>query len=90
MIRLKNNYAITSSNGNYTLAEIVHKKNKDGIKVEIQKPLSYQASLESALRDYINYRMSDAINDNDMDLKDVKKTLEELKEEIKTYKEYNR
>jgi uncharacterized membrane protein YjjP (DUF1212 family) len=85
MIRLQNNYAIISSSGSFTLVMFVKGKDKEGNEIDVQKPISYHTTLESALQSYSNNRMADLVANVDLDLKDVKKAINELKEEIKTY-----
>ena len=85
MIRLQNNYAITSSSGSFALVMFVKGKDKEGNEIEIQKPISYHTTLESALQSYSNNRMADLVSNVDFDLKDVKKAINELKREIKAY-----
>ena len=76
MIKLQKNYAITSSGGSFALV---------GNEIDVQKPISYHTTLESALQSYSNNRMADLVSNVDMDLKEVKKAIDELKEELKTY-----
>lgn len=85
MIRLQNNYAITSSSGSFALVTFVNGKDKEGNEIDVQKPISYHTTLESALQSYSNNRMADLVSEVDMDLKDVKKAIIELKKEIKAY-----
>ena len=85
MIKLKNNYAITSSSGSFALVTFVKGKDKDGNEIDVQKPISYHTTLESALQSYSNNRMADLVSNFDMDLKDVKKAIDDLKMEIKGY-----
>lgn len=85
MIRLQNNYAITSSGGPFTLVTFVKGKDKEGNEIDVQKPISYHTTLESALRSYSNNRMANLVFEVDMDLKDVKNAINELKEEVKAY-----
>lgn len=85
MIKLKNNYAITSSSGSFTLVMIVKTKDKEGNEIDVQKPISYNSTLEQALQSYSNNRMADLVSNVDMDLKEARKAIEELKEEIKAY-----
>lgn len=85
MIRLQNNYAITSNGGSFTLVTFVKGKDKEGNEIDVQKPISYHTTLGSALQSYSNNRMADLVSNFDMDLKDVKKAIDELKKEIKTY-----
>lgn len=85
MIRLQNNYAITSSSGSFALVTFVNGKDKEGNEIDVQKPISYHTTLESALQSYSNNRMADLVSNFDMDLKDVKKAIDDLKGEIKAY-----
>ena len=85
MIKLQNNYAIISSGGSFALVTFVKGKDKEGNEIDVQKPISYHTTLESALQSYSNNRMADLVSNFDMDLKDVKKAINELKEEIKAY-----
>lgn len=85
MIRLQNNYAITSSSGSFTLVKFVKGKDKEGYEIDVQKPISYHTTLESALQSYSNNRMADLVINFDMNLKDVKKAIDDLKREIKEY-----
>lgn len=85
MIRLQNNYAITSSSGSFALVTFVKGKDKEGNEIDVQKPISYHTTLESALQSYSNNRMADLVSNFDMDLKDVKKAIDNLKREIKAY-----
>lgn len=85
MIRLQNNYAITSNGGSFSLVTFVKGKDKEGNEIDVQKPISYHTTLESALQSYSNNRMADLVSNFDMDLKDVKKAIDDLKREIKAY-----
>ena len=85
MIRLQNNYAITSNGGSFFLVTFVKGKDKEGNEIDVQKPISYHTTLESALQSYSNNRMADLVSNFDMDLKDVKKAIDDLKREIKAY-----
>ena len=85
MIRLQNNYAITSSGGSFALVTFAKGKDKEGNEIDVQKPISYHTTLESALQGYSNCRMADLVSDYDMDLKFVKEAINELKKEIKAY-----
>lgn len=85
MIRLQNNYAITSSSGSFALVTFVKGKDKDGNVIDVQKPISYHTTLESALQSYSNNCMADLVSNVDLDLKQVKEAINELKEEIKAY-----
>lgn len=85
MIRLQKNYAITSSSGSFSLVTFVKGKDKEGNEIDVQKPISYHTTLESALQSYSNNRMADLISNVDLDLKQVKEAINELKEELKAY-----
>ena len=85
MIRLQNNYAITSSSGSFALVKFVKGKDKEGNEIDVQKPISYNTTIESALQSYSNNRMADLVSNVDLDLKDVKEAINELKEELKAY-----
>ena len=85
MIKLQNNYAITSSGGSFALVTFVKGKNKEGNEIDVQKPISYHTTLESALQSYSNNRMADLVANVDLDLKQVKQAIDELKREIKAY-----
>ena len=85
MIRLKNNDAITSNGGSFAIVTFVKGKDKEGNEIDVQKPISYHTTLESALQSYSNNRMADLVSNFDMDLKDVKKAIDDLKMEIKAY-----
>lgn len=85
MIRLQNNYAITSSGCSFTLVTFVKGKDKDGNEIDVQKPISYHTTLESALQSYSNNRMADLVSNVDLDLKQVKQAIDDLKKEIKEY-----
>lgn len=85
MIRLQNNYAITSSGCSFALVMFVKVKDKEGNEIDAKNPISYHTTLESALQSYSNNRMADLVSNFDMDLKDVKKAIDDLKREIKAY-----
>ena len=85
MIRLQNNYAITSNGGSFTLVTFVKGKDKEGNEIDVQKPISYHATLESALQSYSNNRMADLVSNFDLGLKDVEQAIDKLKEELKAY-----
>lgn len=85
MIRLQNNYAITSSSGSFALLMFGKGKDKEGNEIDVQKPISYHTTLESALQSYSNNRMADLVANVDLDLKQVKEAINELKEELKVY-----
>lgn len=85
MIRLQNGYSIASDGKSYTLVQDAIQVSKNGEEKEIQKSISFHSTLESALQGYSNCRMADLVSNVDLDLKQVKEAINELKEEIKTY-----
>lgn len=85
MINLKNGYGIVSDGKSYTLVQDAIQVSKNGEETEIKKQISFHSTLESALQGYSNCRMADLVSEVDMDLKDVKKAINELKEELKRY-----
>ena len=85
MINLKNGYGIVSDGKSYTLVQNAIQKSKDGVETEIKKQISFHSTLESALQGYSNCRMADLVSEVDMDLKDVKRSINELKDELKVY-----
>lgn len=85
MNKLKNNYTITSNGGSFALVTFVKGKDKEGNEIDVQKPISYHTTLESALQSYSNNRMADLVSNVDLDLKQVKEAIDELKREIKEY-----
>lgn len=85
MINLKNGYGIISDGKSYTLVQDAIQVSKNGEETEIKKQISFHSTLESALQGYSNCRMADLVSEVDMDLKDVKKAINELKEELKEY-----
>ena len=85
MIKLQNNYAITSSSGSFALVTFAKGKDKEGNEIDVQKPISYHTTLESALQSYSNNRMADLVSNVDLDLKQVKQAIDDLKREIKAY-----
>lgn len=85
MIKLKNGYGIVSDGKSYTLVKDAIQKSKDGVETEIKKQISFYSTLSSALQGYSNCRMADLVSDVDLDLKQVKKAINELKEELNEY-----
>lgn len=85
MINLKNGYGITSDGKSYTLIQYAIQESKNGDVKEIQKSISFHSTLEGALQGYSNCRMADLVSNVDLDLKQVKQAINELKEEIKAY-----
>lgn len=85
MIRLQNNYAITSSGGSFALVTFAKGKDKEGNEIDVQKPISYHTTLKSALQSYSNNRMADLVSNVDLDLEDLMKAIIEFKKEIKAY-----
>lgn len=85
MIRLQNGYSIASDGKSYTLVQDAIQVSKNGEEKEIQKSISFHSTLESALQGYSNCRMADLVSNVDLDLKQVKEAINELKEELKAY-----
>ncbi len=85
MIKLKNGYGITSDGKSYTLVQDAIQVSKDGVETEIKKQISFHSTLEGALQGYSNCRMADLVSNVDLDLKDVKQAINELKKELKAY-----
>ena len=85
MIKLKNNYAITSNGGSFALVTFGKGKDKEGNEIDVQMPISYHTTLESALQSYSNNRMADLVSNFDLGLKDVEQVIDKLKEELKAY-----
>lgn len=85
MINLKNGYGIVSDGKSYTLIQYAIQTSKNGDEKEIQKSISFHSTLEGALQGYSNCRMADLVSNVDLDLKQVKQAINELKKEIKAY-----
>lgn len=85
MIRLQNNYAITSNGGSFAIVTFVKGKDKEVNEIDVQKPISNHTTLEQALQSYSNNRMADLVSNVDLDLKQVKQAIDDLKREIKEY-----
>ena len=85
MINLKNGYGIVSDGKSYTLVQDAIQVSKNGEETEIKKQISFHSTLEGALQGYSNCRMADLVSNVDLDLKDVKQAINELKEELKSY-----
>ena len=85
MINLKNGYGIISDGKSFTLVQDAIQKSKDGVETEIKKQISFHSTLEGALQGYSNCVMADLVANVDLDLKDVKQAINELKEELKAY-----
>lgn len=85
MIQLKNGYGIVSDGKSYTLVQDAIQVSKNGEETEIKKQISFHSTLEGALQGYSNCRMADLVANVDLDLKEVKQAINELKEELKAY-----
>lgn len=85
MIRLKNGYSIVSDGKSYALVQDIIQVSKNCEGKEFQKTISFSSTLEGALQCYSNCRMADLVANVDLDLKDVKEAINELKEELKAY-----
>lgn len=85
MIRLQNGYSIASDGKSYTLVQDAIQVSKNGEEKEIQKSISFHSTLSSALQGYLNCVMADLVSNVDLELKEVKEAIDELKMEIKAY-----
>ena len=85
MINLKNGYSIASDGKSYTLVQDAIQVSKNGEEKEIQKSISFHSTLSSALQGYLNCVMADLVSNVDLDLKQVKQAVDDLKREIKAY-----
>lgn len=85
MIKLQNGYGIVSDGKIYTLVQDAIQVSKNGEETEIKKQISFHSTLEGALQGYSNCRIADLVSNVDLDLKDVKQAINELKEELKAY-----
>ena len=85
MIKLQNGYGIVSDGKSYTLVQDAIQTSKDGVETEIKKQISFHSTLEGALQGYSNCVIADLVANVDLDLKQVKQAIDELKEEIKAY-----
>lgn len=86
MIKLNNDFYIESDENQFIL-----KHKRTSVKKETQEKYEsevvdgYYVNLPQALKGYINSRLLQKTATDTMELKDVKKLLEELKEEISKY-----
>lgn len=85
MIKLQDGYGIVSDGKSYTLVQDAIQKSKNGIAKKIKKQISFHSTLSSALQAYSNCVMAVFVANVDLDLKEVKLAIYELKEEIKAY-----
>ena len=85
MIRLQNGYSIASDGKSYTLVQDAIQVSKNGEEKEIQKSISFHSTLSSALQGYLNCVMADLVSNVDLELKEVKEAIDELKMEINAY-----
>lgn len=85
MIRLQNGYGIVSDGKSYTLVQDAIQVSKNGEEKEIQKSISFHSTLSSALQGYLNCMMADLVSNVDLELKEVKKAISKLYEELKAY-----
>lgn len=85
MIKLKNGYGITSDGKSYTLVQDAIQVSKDGVETEIKKQISFHSTLEVALQGYSNCKMADLVSNIDLDLKQVKEAIDDLKRELREY-----
>lgn len=87
MINLKNGYGIVSDGKSYTLVQDAVQVSKNGEETEIKKQISFHSTLEGALQGYSNCIMADLVSNVDLDLKDVKQAINDIKEELKAYEQ---
>lgn len=85
MINLKNGYGIVSDGKSYTLVQDAIQVSKNGEETEIKKQISFHSTLEGALQGYSNCRMADLVSNVDLELKEVKEAIYDLKKELKAY-----
>lgn len=85
MLKLKNDYAIQADERNFTLIKFGTKINKEGEEVENNKVISYHASLEQALQNYLTCCLSTKVKEEDVEIKEIKSLIEEIRDEIKGY-----
>lgn len=85
MIKLQKGYGIVSDGKSYTLVQDAIQKSKDGIETEIKKQISYHSTLSSAIQSYMNCLKADLVANVDLDLKELKQAINELKDEIRGY-----
>ena len=85
VIKLQNGYSIVSDGKSYTLVQDAIQVSKNGEEKEIQKSISFHSTLSSALQGYLNCMMADLVSNVDLELKEVKKAISKLYEELKAY-----
>lgn len=85
MINLKNGYGITSDGKSYTLIQYAIQTSKNGNVTEVKKQISFHSTLSSALQSYSNCVMADLVSNVDLDLRQVKQAINELREELTIY-----
>lgn len=85
MLKLKYNYAVLADDKNFTLVKQGTKIKKDGEVVENNKIISYHATLEQALQNYLTCCLSTKINEEMVEIKEIKSLIEEIRDEIKAY-----
>lgn len=83
MVTLKHDYGIRSTKTAFILIKDTKKVNKEGESVFISKG-SY-SKFSQALEGYCSEVMREYVKEYDMNLSEVKKVLESLKEEIKAF-----
>ena len=84
MVKLRNNYEI-DSDGRYSFLLLYDTGRLDKDNKPVKLTYGYYSSFSSTLRGYCYQILMDKVASNEMDLIDVKKALEELKQEIKVY-----
>lgn len=85
MIKLQDGYEIVSDGKSYTLVQDAIQNSKNGVVKNIKKQISFHSTLSSALQGYSNCVMAGLVANVDLDLKEVKQAINELKEELKAY-----
>lgn len=85
MIRLRDGYEIVSDGKSYILVQDAIQNSKNGVVKKIKKQISFHSTLSSALQGYSNCVMAVLVANVDLDLKEVKQAINELKEELMAY-----
>ena len=80
MVQLENDYYIHTDSRCYRLLKDTKKKNKDG--KETYKVIGYYSKIEDVLQAYINENLKKSIQDHDMNVSELLKEIEELRNEV--------
>ena len=92
MIKLKNDYGIVSDGTQYKLVKAckkmvaVEKGSDEKVEVDAIDNIGYHATLETALKQYVRECVISKVAVEDLELKDVKRIMEELKAEIACFR----